>query len=195
MKHRIAFLVFLILFLLSACGSRSVVEQESPQVSSESDNVELPAGAYISAHPELVLDSSISETDKTSDEIVDMINGIDPGSIDEAFVYINSGTRTGKSFDFSTDIDDEELKVIASIIFNDKITYAALQESEEFPAGYSRNYDFYITYKDRKTNMSITVFVFNGCTVIRVDGLYLKASSPLDNVVFNDVIKRRIFNQ
>ena len=185
--------------ILAACACLAVLALTisgfwEKSARTDSDITELPAGAYVPAQPELVLDSTV-ETDRTNDEIVDWINNFDAEAIDEAFVYFNSSTRAGKALTFSADHDPEQLKAAVSLVFNDKITYDALEGSETHPDDYSKNYDFYITYRDTETAESTTIFVFHAGTEIRADGLYLKASPPLDLTAFENAVHHLILDE
>ena len=133
----------------------------------------------------LLLDSDAEGSDKPNEEIVRFINEYDPGIIDEAFIYINTGTASGTVGNVTKKGSSEPL-TLASMIFNNGIVYTETERDY-----LSKDYSFYITFTDHETSGSFTVFVFDDET-IKYGGVFLEASSPLDFTEVNSLISNAL---
>lgn len=132
---------------------------------------------------EYLLDSDVVNSGMPRKDIEDLINNFHQETIDEAFIFINAGTASGMAVKVTSDEDATHLTSLTSMVFNNEVVYTAA------PSYYdSRGYSFYITYTDKKRHENYTAFVFDNET-IRFDGLFLKASKPLDYDAVNSIIK------
>ena len=112
--------------------------------------------------------------DLSSKESLDLLNSIEPTSIDEAFVFFNSGDIAGQVFKVSKADDPENLRTLVSVLFNSDITYSETKSEYD-----SKAYDFYVVYTDIETSTIITVFAFDNKT-IKYNGLFCEASNTLE---------------
>ena len=140
-------------------------------------------GGPMGDESQYLLDSNIAGSTMSGEEIVSFINEYDASSIDDAFVYLNSSSAIGTAMNVTRAEDPECLSGLVSMVFNDKFIYTETSSAYD-----SKGYSFYITYTNTRTSESFTVFIFDNET-IKIDGVFLKASTPLDYKTVNKALK------
>ena len=136
-----------------------------------------------SAKSNYILDSSIKKTGQSDAEIVQFLNEYDASQIDNAFVFINSGTAAGKTFNISAEDNRALFSDLVFFAFNPAANYYTTIKDYK-----NEDYAFYITYSCEKGSDNLTIFVFDDST-IRYNGQFLTLSKSLDYTVINTLIQ------